>query len=394
MITSFTMPKSTRGSHAYSLSFAIVDPSATSPAGSIFFVWFCNSLSGLSMTFRVGDIIRIEKARVQEFNGFPQLVAKDSNSKVVIFHRKRDELTGAPLFPLSDIPSPAEIEPSSIDGRDVVLDAAAGIRAVFMDPAWTTTTLGVSDTNMSKKGLSKQEKQALAPTPPDLHPLMWPQEVIKLRAVHEWSNTFFRDISFSDPQRGVDNTTLHGLQSFIHSSVGSTEYAGLLPPAATGADAAAGRGALSQNGKCDVVCLVTTSADEGSTARMTVWDGSTNGTYEAAAAFRQAVQIALDAAGVHDSAAHQPQLQQSALVEQLQALRAKEVHPRRLLGSAVRVEAFNSTVNSHISRCKPGMWIRIRNLYAVPGGVSAGGLAHACTVRGDSHVCQIGPDFL
>jgi hypothetical protein len=241
------------------------------------------------MNFRVGDIIRIEKARVQEFNGFPQLVGKDSHSKVVIFHRKRDDLTGAPLFPLSSIPS------GSVDGGDAALDAAAGIRAPFVDPAWNTTPLGVSDTNTSTKGLTKQAKQALAPPPADRHPLMWPQEVAKLHAVHEWSNRFFCEKSFSDPQKGVDNTTLHGLQSFIHSSVGSMEYAGLQPASVLAADAGAGRGALQKDGKCDVVCLVTsvvaTQATEGSTARMTVWDGTTNGTYEAAAAFRQAVQV-------------------------------------------------------------------------------------------------------
>jgi hypothetical protein len=160
-------------------------------------------------------------------------------------------------------------------------------------------------------------------------------------------------------------------------------------------DAIPERSSIAHSGKCDVVCLVTSvvqpSASTGNRARMTVWDGTTNGTYSVAAVFRQPVQVALDAPAVYDQAFAE-QADEMDTQAQLMALYQKEVHPRRLLGSAVRVEAMSDAFNSHISRCKPGMWIRIRNLYApssAPQSVSSG-----CTVRGDSHICQLGADFL
>eukprot|EP01032_Pedospumella_encystans_P002416 gene2416-2840_t len=70
VICSYTMPKASKGSHKYSVTFSIVDPSITL-ATSVPFVWFCNNLNNLHMNFKVGDIIRIQGAFLQSFNSYP-----------------------------------------------------------------------------------------------------------------------------------------------------------------------------------------------------------------------------------------------------------------------------------------------------------------------------------
>lgn len=404
VIAGFTMIKESRGSHKYSVSFALVDPSRPSRAGAVFLIWFSNTLDGLHMKFKIGDIIRIEKARVQQFNGFPQLVAKDSNGSVTIFHRGQDPLTCAATHPLAPLPPSG----ATVDSAGAVA-ISTGNRVPFVDETWQTTTIGVFDTNSGH--LSKKVKQSLPQPSADRPPLLWPEEVARLYSLHAWATDLFRKHSFSEGENGVHNSSLHTLQVFLHHAHNSSQYAQLQPVVEEALGQPYGiegpRSHPIQNGKCDVVCLVTSvvqpSELNGNRAGMTIWDGTTNGIYTVASSCRQAVQIALDAPVVYESclAAGADEVE---LRKQQTDLYLKEVHPRRLLGSAVRVFAEDPKFNAHITRCKPGMWVRIRNLHPViepaqtTGASSSssgtgGGLANASTVRADSAVCQIGPDF-
>jgi hypothetical protein len=387
VISGFTMVKETKGSHKYSVSFALIDQSRPSPATAVFLIWFCNTVDGLHMKFKVGDILRIEKARVQQFNGFPQLVAKDSNASVAIFHRVEDSITGAPTCPLSPLP----VVNTAVDADGAPTGSAAN-RAPFVDEAWETTSFGVFDTNSGR--ISKAAKKGMLPSSADRPPLLWPEEVAKLYSTHAWARTYFRNHSFSEAESGVYNSSLHSLQTFIHQAHKSPLYAQMQPVVEVGHVQPHGtdgqRSILMQSGKCDVVCLVTSVARPSDAndhkAGMTIWDGTTNGLYTVASSCLQAVQVALDAPPAYDASVAAG-ADEAAERAQQTALYLKEVHPRRLLGSAVRVVAEDSKYNAHIGRCRPGMWIRIRNLHAVLD--RSGG----STVRADSHICQLGADF-
>ena len=383
------MPKPCRGSHKYSVSFTMIDPSIPSPSGSIALVWFCNSIDGLHMKYKVGDIIRIENTRVDEFNGFPQLVAKDSNCNVTIFHRRSDPITGSPVVPLTPTP-------------DQLTSGSSSNRKPFKDAAWETTVLGNFD--IEQGAMTKKQKADLHP-PVDRPPQLWPEEIKKLNAMYYWAQRVFREHS-SSAEKAAYFCSLHALQTFISTGVNADQYSKLEPTVENLnlSDSGVHRGNIVVNGKCDVVCLVTSivypTSSGDNLARMTIWDGTTNGAYQVVSLYRQPVQVALEAPSVYDNLLA-AQATEEAESEQMQQLYQKAVQPRKLLGSAVRIQTLDPSLNAHITRLKPGMWVRIRNLYAILGGVTPGGntfepriLNNVCTVRGDSHICQLNPSSL
>ena len=184
--------------------------------------------------------------------------------------------------------------------------------------------------------------------------------------------------------------------------------------------------------------VIPPSANVDGLARMTVWDGTTNGMYTPSMTVGKTIQVALDAPAIYDTAAGALSLNTadgvpgapiptstsssssssasssapavpaavSELETQLKELTGKAYSVRKYAGSAVKVMAADATVNQHIMRCKAGMWVRIRNLHALPapavgseqGGAAGGALgveqaARAC-VKADSHVCSLSPKYL
>ena len=197
------MPKASKGSHKYSVTFSIVDPSITL-ATSVPFVWFCNNLNNLHMNFKVGDIIRIQGAFLQSFNSYPQLVGKDNCTRVTIFHRKDNFLTGWP----SECIENGEME--SEDRRQAPY-------------------LGVADANLGDK-MSNKERKALPATSVDRPPLMWPQEIHKLLFLYGWVDRYFTTHSFADStQVTTQHVTLHAMQMYLHRAANSQAYDALLP---------------------------------------------------------------------------------------------------------------------------------------------------------------------
>lgn len=432
------MPKACKGSHKYSVTFSIVDPSITLST-SVPFVWFCNSLDNLHMNFKVGDIIKIQGGFLQSFNSYPQLVGKDNCTSVTIFHRKDNFLTGWPSEPLTVIPpvQPTEGDDNeSDDGRQA--RAAAAVRLPYMDPAWEVTNLGVADANGTEK-MSRKERKALPPPPADRPPLMWPQEIHKLLYLSNWVDRYFTTHSFADStQTATQHVTLHAMQMYLHRAANSQAYDSLLPAAEPHPDGA--YPAVPMQGgasnKCDLVCLVMSvlpaSASVDGLARMTVWDGTTNGMYTPSLQLGKAIQVALDVPAVYDSAdelafyqeankrteateASQAAHTQSSHVStsssahvltpmdastelgaELNALLERDYATRQYAGSAVKNLAAEVAVNQHITRCKPGMWIRIRNLYALTNntGPSGAGISVTACVKIDSHVCTLSPKYL
>ena len=187
--------------------------------------------------------------------------------------------------------------------------------------------------------------------------------------------------------------------------------------------------------KCDLVCLVTSvvpaSASVDGLARMTVWDGTTNGMYTPSLQLGKAIQVALDAPAVCDSADelafYQEANRRTEATETSQPAHTQSSHTsansashvltpldastelgtvlngallerdhtsRKYAGSAVKILAAEVGANQHIMRCKPGMWIRIRNLYALTNntgasGAGGAGISVTACVKIDSHVCTL-----
>jgi hypothetical protein len=75
VIHTYQQPKSTKGSHKFSCSYTLIDPSCTtlttSPAAppsavtSVVLVFFSNSLGGFPPVKRVGDIVRLHRVKVR-----------------------------------------------------------------------------------------------------------------------------------------------------------------------------------------------------------------------------------------------------------------------------------------------------------------------------------------
>jgi len=301
----------------------------------------------------------------------------------------------------------------------------------------------------------EKEEEQEPPPPPPRKTLMWVQEEDKLRALQRWGKELLLSTSLAEGVGG--HYSLHAVQSHLHSTAGCGNYAHLAPHALLALPAAApmpaqqlaGQEAQEQPldslvayGKCDVVCLVVAllppqTAD--GLAKMAVWDGSTNGFYVAGAEAARKVFLALRAASEYGAEDDEEASERIALLEQQLGLSGnnessssrhrRSVHSSgsssssrsssssdrnggrdapphysvepSYLGSAVLVSASSAVQNLLISRCRVGMWVRIRNLHAfcmglVPLPQQGQPAAPApprmeATVNADSYVCQLSP---
>lgn len=364
------------------------------------------------MQFRVGDIIRIECADMQVFNGQVQVVAKENSAQVSIFQRKEVLCSGRPVYPV-DTPDTfaSEVEAQQAAAANESQVAAAQARRRYVDEAWSTTVLGVDNPGVK---YSKKDRRDMPAPEPHRAPKMWVDEVAKLIDLHIWATNRFSNYSYSDP---TYHSTLHALQSYLHRTINSRDYANLTPTVETlPQDASlywANQNRLS-TGKCDVVCLVVAvhppPASADGLARMTIWDGSTNGFYKTNTLFSAQIYRAMQAPALHDAyhasraAASTAASSSSSSSENSAAqgpaaifpLGAKLTElestthavPPNYTGCAVRIQACDISTNQHIMHCKVGTWVRIRNLYGTTHPVFGAAL------RGDSHVCPLSPSFL
>ena len=291
--------------------------------------------------------------------------------------------------------------------------------------------------------------------------LMWEQEIEKLKFTDAWAVNILKTTSLADHIQSIYHTSLHALQTHLHSSVSSPHYKVLqpaadLPPVHGEFDKAN----VLHKGKCDIVCLVmnvlpptsqaqqrsgntganansSSSSSNGMTteiAGMSVWDGTTNGLYEVMPFLARAIHTAVEAPSLYDAAgstkatmplpalplssssnvssspsssAAAPALQGIGdnsnnsnnnsnsngsidLVQKLTLLENNTHTPNKYMGSAVRIRAADASLNQHILRCKPGMWIRIRDLCT--NAVTFNGVTNLdATVGVSTHVCQLSP---
>jgi hypothetical protein len=434
------VPKRTKGgTHDYHASISVIDASLDSPSSNIVLGWYMSSATGLNLSLKVGDIIRGEKIRVQEFNNFPQLVGNEHKSSLTILHKKECYITGLPLNSSQDVSTGTA--PLPIDR--VTGDPAQNQhlnpykRALFVDSNWTYCTLGVDPNVLNRP---KHHKNSIDPNQrvkASWSLLLAPREVEIICYAREYSHDLFSRMSLMDVNQGVYHATLHNVQLFMQEADGLTHYASLLPAAEPTSVNTAGTGAGSgaadlSGGKCDVVCLVMQIIPPpllggDGLARMAVWDGTTNGSYDVHADMAKVINSAMQAPAIYQAAyEHQQQLRQqmrqnphphdpavqealqaaaagiaAKLEADLRALESVEEPVRRYMGSAVWVTACDPSMNHQLLRLKPGMWIRMRNLQinvvsspsTATAGARAPSVVHRAVVRPETQVCLLSPAY-
>ena len=98
VVVSFQVsPQKCKGSHKYSCTYALADPSKPSLQFPIVLQVFCNNLDEFPKCLSAGDVMRCKNVKVDLFNNFPKLIGSDRNrSSFVTFSKKINYLTGFP----------------------------------------------------------------------------------------------------------------------------------------------------------------------------------------------------------------------------------------------------------------------------------------------------------
>ena len=91
-------PKSCSGTHAFSCTYALVDPTRSNPQHPIVLSVFANKLEDFPRCIRAGDVMLCVDVRVDIFRGFLKLVGsnRSENFSFVVFSRKVNYVTGFP----------------------------------------------------------------------------------------------------------------------------------------------------------------------------------------------------------------------------------------------------------------------------------------------------------
>mmetsp|Transcript_35364 Transcript_35364/g.76280 ORF Transcript_35364/g.76280 Transcript_35364/m.76280 type:complete len:615 (-) Transcript_35364:803-2647(-) len=390
------MPKSCKGSHKFSCSFSIVDPSLHSPGDYININWFANNLGQLEMGFKIGDVVRCERLAFQIFNTFPQLVGKGDKSALEVFQKVENFATGLPAV---------------VTGAG----AALGDMSLELLPGWCVVSLGqprTGDRPRMRAGARARSGRESTQKGSEIlcrEVRLSLSETALLQRVHGWGRSMLSLMTLAD--QTTYQASLHAVQTCLHSSTGSSTYAALQPAAMSEHNAAAFQKSLAHTGKCDVICLVMNviQARNGETASMTIWDGTTNGEYRTA--FSAHIRMSLEAPNEYTHDAEGDGEAQTSAEDRIRALERSILESAQMgagvsagvgvnvgvasssgpeyLGSAVRIRAASAEQGAHITKCHVGMWVRIRNLHAVVSQRQGQGELKEASVHADTHVCQL-----
>jgi len=324
------MPKRNKptASHAYSVNFNVIDPSLNSTSQVVNLNWFCNDATSSSMDIKVGDAIRAENVFFEMFNNFPLLAGNSHDSKITIFHKQEDPLTGM-----------------------IVGQTKTGSSSTLLDSSWLISVFGqLRYEGQQQKESGKQDN--CSPV------YMWLEEKDKLQRIYSWSKLFLTQTSLTD--QSSYHSTLHAVQVYIHDCMNSIAYSQLEPKAPQEIQFLPNQTSFA-DAKCDVVCLIVDiippSENNNNIAQMVVWDGTTNGSYQSPLGpLMEAMCVALAAPYIHTKFYDNVDDMQS----QFQAARASRVALHT--GSTVAIKVTHTDLNHYITRLSAGSWIRIKNL--------------------------------
>jgi hypothetical protein len=401
------MPKSCKGSHKFSCSFSIIDPSLHSPGDSININWFADNLGQLEMSFKIGDVVRCERLAFQMFNSFPQLVGKGDKSILEVFQKVENFATGLPAV---------------VDGVGAAPSNASTLELL---PGWCVVSLGQprGDRPRNRAGAGARGSRDSAQRAEILRRevRLSVSETALLQHVHWWGRSLLSSMTLAD--QTTYQASLHAVQTYLQGHMGSGAYGALQPAAMAEQNAAAFQKSLAHTGKCDVICLVmhVIPARNGETAMMTIWDGTTNGMYRAP--YSAQIKTSLEAPNEYADDAGANGGAQASVEDRIRALErsildraqiiagaaagasaassssgpisaATNATSTEYLGSAVRIRAASAAQDAYITKCSVGMWVRIRNLHAVAShaqgqGQGQGAQMEEASVHVDTHVCQL-----
>lgn len=205
VVVSFQVsPKTCSGTHKYSCTYALADPSNPSLQYPVVLQVFSSNLKEFPTCIRAGDVMRCKNVKVDVFNNFPKLIGSDRNkSSFVTFSKTIDHLTG-------------------FSRRQPQACSSAGIDMNWgLPPMWT-----VRSTDRKARGD--------------------PDTTLKVTELSTWSDKRFLEASVGEKSIWV--LTLNEVLS----------HTKLIDPRA------ASRNQSDKGGKCDVICMVAAVLPEGS----------------------------------------------------------------------------------------------------------------------------------
>lgn len=330
----------------------MIDPSLNSTSQAVNLNWFSNDVASWSTDIKVGDTIRAENVFFEMFNNFPLLSGKSHDSKITIFHKQEDPVTGMMMMMIADADQTTTGSSSSNSSSNSLLDSS-----------WMIFAYG----QMRYEGQQQQQKVRFRS---DLQPedankergspvFMWQEEKDKLQRIYSWSRLFLTQTSLTD--QSSYHSTLHAVQVCIHNRIGSTAYSQLEPQAPQEIQFLPNQTSFA-DAKCDVVCLIIgiippSATTNNNIAHMAVWDGTTNGSYQSPQGpLMEAMCVALAAPYIHTKFGDSADVMQC----RFDAARASRVALHT--GSTVVIKVAHTDVNHYITRLSAGTWVRIKNL--------------------------------
>lgn len=377
------MPKKNKptASHAYSMNFNVIDPSLNSTSQVVNLNWFCNDVSSWSTDIKVGDSIRAENMFFEMYNDFPLLSGKSHDSKITIFHKQEDPVTGMMI----------------VADQTTTGSSSSSSSTSLLDSSWMIFAYG----QMRYEGQQHKVHFRSDPVPEgankesnksDCSPVfMWQEEKDKLQRIYSWSRLFLTQTSLTD--QSSYHSTLHAVQVCIHNRIGSIAYSQLEPQAPQEIQFLPNQTSF-VDAKCDIVCLVVgiilPSTTNNNTAHMAVWDGTTNGSYQSPQGpLMEAMCVALAAPYIHAKFIDNLDDMQS----QFRAARASRVALHT--GSTVIIKVAHSDLNHYITRLSAGTWVRIKNLRLPTANNAVGdGVSSSAPIIGvDAQISRLSPYY-
>jgi hypothetical protein len=441
VVISYTPPKPTRGSgsHKYSCSFFIVDPSEADPSQSVNINFFFNDLTSFNLhDVMIGDILVLRYGRLSFYNLFPQFTGNVDKCVLYCFHNRHNYLTNGlysfEISPLQSIFQFSECNPENETNDDRMTDEVDSHTFQVLSPnEWNFYHLGKLK-NLIKNLNLIDNRSVLA-----IKALsFWGQELFLSRSLVDHSistvpplsvHDIFRLLAFSSPS----------LQSFyydhLHPKTIVSEWQTRDIPM-----------------KCDLICLVihlmegsdppasstqqqgSSSSSSSSTSTLPtptsflVWDGTSNGKFQSEEVWsgsssssscsnNEASKIIQQSLNCSQSYYQQVVTSVGNLEEKYNSERFKNIlqsfnnnllssdgSSSTYLGMPLFIQNDDYRLNHYLNRFKPGSWIRIRNLYLqadpIPSSIPLASLTSMNLIsfmkgkiRHDTHIGLLEPYF-
>ncbi len=322
---------------------------------------------------RSGDMIRLNKMKVNKYNDYPQLVGNPDKCSMVVFRHNRNFVTGLPE-PVEDV----EERPKQFGTK------------TFTEPG---SRLALKH----KVAFASADQWKFIAYFPNFKFSSKDVEILGLFCA--WAEGLFSHMSLADTN--LPHSSLHHVLSHLHGRLHSATYAAMEP--AVNPIFSNARAAPLATQRCDVVCMVvgcpeaaeSSSSSAVTPASLLLWDGSTAGMLSLSGAplhQTERIHSSLSAATEFSRCSTAPDF--AAAKGRIADEPPQSSSTTQYLGSALQVRAFDASLNGFLAKFRPGMWVRVRNLHLDGGPLTSGGDNSVfATIHSDTHVCLLYPYF-